>query len=277
MELFETLEAYLAPVMFGALAMGALAWVLKPTRLVVRLLGPATTPTAARIIVFAVMVVGPIVLALALELGVQTWIAVPLAITGAGLFCTFAGAERERFLDAGRTEMAGVLDQLSRCLRVGMSLEQSVELAAQSQSGPVSHALRLARHAAALGRDLPTVLAEQAARLRLPEFGALAALVVLHRETGGSLSERLTAQIVSTSRRRHAQSKLRLAAMQVTLQAKILLVFLAVLLGQMAFFEPRNLSFLLEPGAGRQMLAGSICLAASGWLTIWGLLRAAAR
>ena len=124
---------------------------------------------------------------------------------------------------------------------------------------------------------MPIVLAEQAALLGVRDLSALAALVGLHRETGGGLADRLAAQMVSISRRRHLDSKLRMAAMQVTLQADILVVFLAILLAQTAVIEPRNIEFLLHQDLGRQMLAGAITLAAGGWFAIWGLLRLAIR
>lgn len=251
--------------------------VLRPARWVAALLGPATTPFAAGIIVFAVLLLGPALFMAAVALDIRPWIAAVLATTGAGLCATLAEADRARYLDAGRAEMTIALDQMARSLRVGMSLEQAVDQAADLGDGLVFRALQQCRHGSALGRDMPVLMHEQAAILGLPGFSALAALVSLHRITGGKLSERLAAQIVAANRRRHAQSKLRLAAMQVTLQANILVVFVGVLIAQTALMEPKNLIYLLETDPGRQMLAGSICLAGMGWLAIWGLMRISGR
>ena len=254
-----------------------IVWSLRPTDRVMRLLGPGTTRGAARIIVIAFLIVGPGVMLIALSLGVRAWIALPMGCVAIGLCCTQADSERSRFAEIAALEMTELLDLFSRSLKVGMSLEQVIDTVSRSGQGPVAQAFARCRHAAALGRDVPTVLAEQAALLGVRDLSALAALVGLHRETGGGLADRLAAQMVSISRRRHLDSKLRMAAMQVTLQADILVVFLAILLAQTAVIEPRNIEFLLHQDLGRQMLAGAITLAAGGWFAIWGLLRLAIR
>lgn len=273
----DAVTPYIGPALFALLISLTVLWWLNPTAKIMRLLGPSATKRAARIIVFAVVFLAPAVFLTEMLFAIRPWIAITFALVCAGLCATLAGAEQDRFREVGQADMIDILDLMSRSLRVGMSLEQVVNAVAAAAHGPVGRAMRRVSHAAALGRDLPVVLTEQAAQLGLREFGVLAAIIALHRETGGSLAERLAAQLETISRRRHLDSKLRLAAMQVTLQANILIVFLFILIAQTSVLEPRNLAFLLQADLGRQMLIGSMSLAGAGWLTIWGLLRMSLR
>ena len=238
-----------------------------------RVLGPGVPDSTVRVMALAVMLVLPAAIAIALWLDVRPWIAVPLGLVVAGLTMVLGDQQRGDYHVNARIELADLLDLVARGMRVGLSFEQTLSLAAEERHGPIARAFRAIDRDTALGRPLPQALQHQAARLGVPDFSAFASLVSLQQETGGSLATRLSVLASAISERRELEQRFRLAVLQIRVQANILAVFLVFLSVQTMMTSRGNAMFLLYDEIGRQMLAGSACLTGLGWLVIWALVR----
>jgi tight adherence protein B len=240
---------------------------------VAKLLGPGVPDSTLKILAVAVLLVLPASIWAAISIDIRPWIAVPLGITVTGLMVVLADQQRGDFQAKARTELSDLLDIVARGMRVGMSFEQTLAIAADGRRGPVARTFRAIDRDTALGRPLPQALAYHSARLGLPDFTAFASLVSLQQETGGSLASRISMLVAAIAERRELETRFRLAVMQIRVQANILAMFLVFLTVQTVLTSRGNAMFLIYDEVGRQMLAGSFCLTALGWLVIWALVR----
>lgn len=85
-------------------------------------------------------------------------------------------------------QLPDALFLLSRSLRAGLSLEQSIGLVGQSGEQPLAREFRRCAEHLRLGAPVPTALAVTAKRVRLLDFDVFASLVSLYKRVGGNLT-----------------------------------------------------------------------------------------
>jgi tight adherence protein B len=89
---------------------------------------------------------------------------------------------------------------LSRSLRAGLTVDQSVELIGEQGQKPLAGEFKRCGEHLRLGMTVPAAFSLTASRVQLPDFDLLVAMVTLHRQTGGNLAlmvDRLAATIRS--------------------------------------------------------------------------------
>jgi len=93
--------------------------------------------------------------------------------------------KKNKFLE----EFPIALDMIHRALRAGHSSERALEMVAARSTGPLGGVFQQISDKIRLGEPPEIVLAEMSNRIGIDEFRMLSIVLVLQRETGGSLAE----------------------------------------------------------------------------------------
>ncbi len=101
-------------------------------------------------------------------------------------FIAFLTSRRKREFLA---EFPIALDVIRRALRAGYSADRALEMVAEQQKGPIGRVFHTLSDKMRLGESPEAVLGDMANRLGVDEFRMLSIVLVLQRETGGSLAE----------------------------------------------------------------------------------------
>ena len=103
------------------------------------------------------------------------------------------------------------LELLTRGLRSGLPIAETLGIVSSEIPGPVGEEFRLITERIKIGRTMEQALQETADRLGTPEFQFFVITLAIQRETGGNLAE--TLQNLATVLRQRAQMKLKIRAM----------------------------------------------------------------
>lgn len=157
-----------------------------------------------------------------------------------------------------RDQLPDLFYLLARTVRAGFSLPQAIEFVGERGQKPLADEFRLAANQIRLGLTVPAALRLAARRVRMVDFDALVAAVMVYNTTGGNLPvlmERLAAAARDHNQfRGHflaATAQGRITAILIGLVGPALLVYYAVTrpAHTQAFFnDPRGLTLLLVAG-----------------------------
>ncbi|MEI8373653.1 MAG: type II secretion system F family protein [Planctomycetota bacterium] len=174
---------------------------------------------------------------------------------------------RGRRIRAMENLMPGVLDQLADCLHSGQTLEQAAESVSLQAASPLKeefgHCLQLLK----MGQSPVAVMDRLSRRIPLPEFRLFATAVLVHRQTGGNLSQ-LTSRLAVSARDRQEWRR-HLGAQTVAGRYSALgLVACGIIgLGVLSASHPEYTGFFLTHPRGPTFLAVAVVLVIIG--TIW--------
>jgi tight adherence protein B len=103
------------------------------------------------------------------------------------------------------------LELLTRGLRSGLPVAETLGIVSSEIPGPVGEEFRLITERIRIGRTMDQALQETADRLATPEFQFFVITLSIQRETGGNLAETLSN--LATVLRQRSQMKLKIRAM----------------------------------------------------------------
>ena len=132
-------------------------------------------------------------------------------VIGAGLPHMVVNYQIGRRINAFITRFPDALELLTRGLRSGLPISETLTVVATELPGPVAEEFKLVTDRIRLGRTMEDSLQETANRLDLAEFSFFCITLAIQRETGGNLAETL-ANLADVLRKR-AQMKLKIKAM----------------------------------------------------------------
>ena len=141
-------------------------------------------------------------LGLALAIGV---------VVGAGLPHMVVNYFIKRRLKKFTTRFPDALELLTRGLRSGLPISETMNVVSSELPGPVGEEFKLINDRIRMGRTMDDSLQETANRLNMAEFSFFCITLAIQRETGGNLAETL-ANLADVLRKR-AQMKLKISAM----------------------------------------------------------------
>jgi len=115
---------------------------------------------------------------------------IPLSLCVSAFLCFYAiqyliGKQKKKFLEL----FPDSLDLIRRALRAGYTPDRAMLMVAEEAEDPVGPAFREVVDRVKVGDSMELALADTANRLDLMEFHLLAIVLVLQRETGGSLAD----------------------------------------------------------------------------------------
>ncbi len=132
-------------------------------------------------------------------------------IVGAGLPHMVVNFHIKRRLKKFTTRFPDALELLTRGLRSGLPISETMNVVSSELPGPVGEEFKLINDRIRMGRTMDDSLQETANRLNMPEFSFFCITLAIQRETGGNLAETL-ANLADVLRKR-AQMKLKISAM----------------------------------------------------------------
>lgn len=164
---------------------------------------------------------------------------------------TMATARRKgMFLE----EFPIALDMIRRALRAGHSADRALEMVAKHSSGPVGDAFKIVTEKMRLGEPIEIVLGDMANRLGIDDFRMLAIVLVLQRETGGSLAEAVDNFSKIIRSRQNLRKKMSALTAEVRVTAAILSGIPFFILGAVYITSPAYLDPLFYTSRGNTLL-----------------------
>lgn len=197
-------------------------------------------------------------------LGFVIGLAVPIAY-----LMVMAGQRRRQI----HQQMPDAIYLLSRSLRAGLGMEQGFHLVASESPQPLGDELRRVSEQVKLGLNVPTALQTAAQRVSVLDFSVFAAIISIHRTTGGQLPMLLDRLASGIRDRVQYQGQFRAATAMgrisaIALGAAVPLIFLWYVL-----FQPETVQIFINTPGGMAMLATAFSLEAVGIFWLYRLLR----
>ena len=196
-----------------------------------------------------------------------------LAALGAGVLLAFMPwiyvfQKRKKRFKKFENDLPEALDLMVSALRVGHSLNSTLDLVANETTDPLSGEFRICFEEQNYGLDFTTTLDNLITRMPLPDLKMVTTAMTIQRETGGNLAEILdnTARVI---RDRFAlQRQVRTHTAQGRLTGWIL-TFLPIVIAFLMFvINPHEISILWISPLGRKLIYAAIALIVVGGVTI---------
>jgi tight adherence protein B len=130
---------------------------------------------------------------------------------GLGLPHWWVGRLVKKRVNKFTTKFPDALELLTRGLRSGLPIAETLGIVSSEIPGPVGEEFKLITERIKIGRTMEQALQETADRLGTPEFQFFVITLSIQRETGGNLAETLSN--LATVLRQRAQMKLKIRAM----------------------------------------------------------------
>ncbi|MCP1470600.1 tight adherence protein B [Sphingobium sp. OAS761] len=132
-------------------------------------------------------------------------------LAGLGLPHWWVGRLISRRINQFNAKFPDALELLTRGLRSGLPIAETLTVVSTEIPGPVGEEFKLITERIKIGRTMEQALQETADRLGTPEFQFFVITLAIQRETGGNLAETLSN--LATVLRQRAQMKLKIRAM----------------------------------------------------------------
>jgi len=203
----------------------------------------------------------------------EPWLALMGFVLGLALplgWLSIVAGRRRRTMQG---QMPEAVFLLARSLRAGLGLEQGIHLVARESAAPLSEELLRVSDQIKLGLAVPAALQGSARRVGLVDFSVFAAIIALHRGTGGQLPQLLDRLAGGVRDRVQFQGHFRAATAMgrisaIALGAAVPCIFLWYVL-----FQPETVQIFLDSPGGISMLATAFTLEAVGILWLYRLLK----
>jgi len=165
-------------------------------------------------------------------------------------------------------EFPHALDMIRRALKSGHSVDRALEMVVEHAGGPVGAAFKRITEKMRLGETPENVLAETANRVGVDDFRMLAIVIVLQRETGGSLAEAIDNFSKIIRARQNLRKKISALSAEGRVSAIVLISIPFVVLGAVFLTTPSYLDPLFNTGTGQNLLIVAALMMAAGIGTI---------
>ncbi len=196
-----------------------------------------------------------------------------LAALGAGLVCAlvpwiYVRQKRKKRFRNFESELPEALDLMVSALRVGHSLNSTLNLVANEITDPLAGEFRICFEEQNYGLEFGTTLDNLITRMPLPDLKMVATAMMIQRETGGNLAEVLdnTSKVI---RDRFAlQRQVRVHTAQGRLTGWILTFLPIVIAGLMFIISPHTIGILFHAAIGRKLIYAAITMIFIGGVII---------
>jgi tight adherence protein B len=118
----------------------------------------------------------------------ESWMAIPAFLFGISVPLAFLAFRQRAWRRRLQDQLPDMLFLMSRSLRAGMSIDQSMAVLGNHGVAPLSREFARMHRQLDLGLAMHQVLRMAADRLRLVDFSVFASVLSLHRTTGGNLA-----------------------------------------------------------------------------------------
>jgi tight adherence protein B len=214
------------------------------------------------------------VAAFVLRFEVDPWLPVPAFFAAAALPLVFFLYRQGTWRKSLQEQLPDVFFLLARSLRAGRSMDQAMALVGEQGVPPLSHEFARMHRQIELGLPLAQVLQTTARRVQLVDFNTFAAVVSLHRSTGGNLPLLLDRLAGATRDRNRFEGQYR-AATVLGRYSAAMIAALATLIVAYLYFVHRDWAMrFFESGTGVALFCTAVALEVCGLLLLFWMLQA---
>jgi len=177
------------------------------------------------------------------------WLAIIACLLTAPLPIGVVAFERYRRSDKIRSQLPNALDMMSRMLRAGQTIPQSLSGVADEFEAPIADEFGYCYEQQNLGLSTEASMYEMARRTGVLEMRILVVALTIHRQAGGNLSELLDNLAKVVRERYRIQGQIRSLTADGRLQAAILLALPPILLVVLSVVNQEYVDILFQfPG-----------------------------
>ncbi len=156
------------------------------------------------------------------------------------------------------SEMADALDAMTRLLRAGMPVSESIKMVAREFTGPIGEEMGRIFDQQKIGVSLPEAVLESARRMPLPEMQMFSTAVAIQAQTGSSLSEILEGLAKVIRARFRLRRKVQALSSEAKSSALIIGALPIFVATAMYFINPEYIGLLFYHPTGKWLLAAAI-------------------
>ncbi len=206
------------------------------------------------------------------------WTDHPVAASGAGLVAAVLvvvvlSIRRRQHINRLQQQFPTALDLLARSVRAGNSLDEAIELAGREGPQPLAAEFAFCSRQLAMGLSVPAAVRTLADRIRLVDVRIFAALLGVHRETGGNVAEVLEQIALSIRERMSYRRQLRAITSAGRMSAFFVAALGPILFAYMFVFHNEYARALIETPLGQTFLLSAVVLNVIGLVWTAHLLK----
>jgi len=201
------------------------------------------------------------------------WVAVPAAMLAFWLPVLKISRDRGKRFAQFEEGLPDALDAMCRALRAGHPFNETLQLVAEEHKGPVAHEFGLTFADINYGNDVRRAMLGLLERMPSMTVMMLVTTVLIHRETGGNLTEVLERLSSLIRGRFRFQRKIKTLSAEGRMSGWILVSVPFVLSAAIVLSSPTYLPMLLNEPLGQKMVIGAFVAMLIGIFWIRKIIR----
>ena len=227
---------------------------------------------AYRVVVLGLMM-GAAAGAALMMISPQWWVALLVAFAVAWVPVLKIVRDRSKRFAAFEEGLPDALDAMCRALRAGHPFNETLRLVADEHKGPVAHEFGLTFADINYGNDVRRAMLGLLERMPSMTVMMLVTSILIHRETGGNLTEVLERLSRLIRGRFRFQRKIKTLSAEGRMSAWVLVAIPFVLAIAIVVTSPSYLPVLLNDPIGHKLIIGAFCAMLVGILWIRRIIR----
>ncbi|MGZ0787303.1 type II secretion system F family protein [Pseudomonas saponiphila] len=201
------------------------------------------------------------------------WVALPVAMAVFWLPVLKISRDRSKRFAEFEEGLPDALDAVCRALRAGHPFNETLQLVADEHKGPVAHEFGLTFSDINYGNDVRRAMLGLLERMPSMTVMMLVTTVLIHRETGGNLTEVLERLSSLIRGRFRFQRKVRTLSAEGRMSGWILVSMPFVLAAAIVFSSPTYLPLLFQEPLGQKLVIGAFIAMLIGIFWIRKIIR----
>jgi tight adherence protein B len=201
------------------------------------------------------------------------WVALPAAVAVFWLPVLKISRDRGKRFAEFEEGLPDALDAVCRALRAGHPFNETLQLVADEHKGPVAHEFGLTFSDINYGNDVRRAMLGLLERMPSMTVMMLVTTVLIHRETGGNLTEVLERLSSLIRGRFRFQRKVRTLSAEGRMSGWILVSMPFVLAAAIVFSSPTYLPLLIQEPLGQKLVIGAFVAMLIGIFWIRKIIR----
>ncbi|BAQ76411.1 MULTISPECIES: type II secretion system F family protein [Pseudomonas] len=201
------------------------------------------------------------------------WVALPAAMAVFWLPVLKISRDRGKRFAEFEEGLPDALDAVCRALRAGHPFNETLQLVADEHKGPVAHEFGLTFSDINYGNDVRRAMLGLLERMPSMTVMMLVTTVLIHRETGGNLTEVLERLSSLIRGRFRFQRKVRTLSAEGRMSGWILVSMPFVLAAAIVFSSPTYLPLLFQEPLGQKLVIGAFVAMLIGIFWIRKIIR----
>ena len=214
------------------------------------------------------ILMGAVIPAIALFLGVQTTVCIGLVVVGAAAPISWVTIKRNKRLAILGSQLSDALAVICNALRVGQSFQSAMKNVADEMEEPISREFMRVYRETQYGMPLETSLARLVSRTKNPDLELMSNAVIIQRQIGGNLAVILQNISDTINQRIRLRGEIHTMTSAGRMSGYIIGGLPVVIILLLMFINPGYIDMFFSTSSGRVMLLISIVLETIGFVVV---------